>query len=89
MGCQPQVHEPHDPVIEEIRRQQAKRGRWLGTILLLVVSLAVFFGAGAAKWDWDWKFPLLIVPILLFHEAGHWLPMKAFGDCNPKMFLFR
>ena len=82
---EPVLDEQHVSVIEEIRRQQKKRGGWLGAIALLVVSAVVFVGAGAAQWDW--KFALLLVPILLFHEAGHWVAMKVFGYRNLKMFF--
>ena len=82
---EPVLDEQHVSVIEEIRRQQKKRGGWLGAIALLVVSAVVFVGAGAAQWDW--KSSLLLVPILLFHEAGHWVAMKVFGYRNLKMFF--
>ncbi len=81
----PVLDEQQFSVIEEIWLLQNKRGGWLGAIILLVVSMAVFVGAGAAQWDW--KFALMLVPVLLLHESGHWLAMKVFGYRNLKMFF--
>jgi Zn-dependent protease len=75
----------HADVLAEIQQQQQKKTGWAGAILILFVSMALFVGAGAASWSWE--FALLLVPILLFHEAGHYLAMRAFGYRNLRMFF--
>ncbi len=70
-------------VLEEMRRQaENKRGPWL---LMLVVTGALFLGLGGAVWDF--KFVLMLIPILLLHEAGHFVAMKFFGYRNVQMFF--
>ena len=61
------------------------RPGWAQGIWLLVVSLVAFLVAG--QFQWQWRTTLWLVPILLFHEAGHWLAMKAFGYQDLRMFF--
>jgi Zn-dependent protease len=68
--------------IEQLRRPKSKP---LRSLLLLVVTLAIFVGFGMLLWPWH--FVLMIVPIILFHELGHWLAMKWFGYRNVRMFF--
>jgi len=75
----------HAEVYAQMEALQHKKGSWSGAILLLVVSLAVFLGAGAARWDW--KVLLLMVPVLLFHELGHYAAMRVFKYKNLRMFF--
>ncbi len=52
---------------------------------MLLVSIVLFAALGAAAWDW--KFVWLLIPILLFHELGHYVAMKVFGYRNLRMFF--
>jgi Zn-dependent protease len=76
----------HPEIIAEIVRLEEQKPRWTNAIWVLVVSFAVFFlAAGAAKWNWNRT--LWLIPILLFHETGHWLAMRVFGYRNLRMFF--
>jgi Zn-dependent protease len=73
------------PILAEIQRLQDKRPAWGNAILILVFSLLVFFGAGAAVWSW--RLVVMLLPILLFHELGHYVAMRTFGYRNLRMFF--
>lgn len=76
----------HPEIHAEMRRlQQARSGSWGKAVLTLVVTIAIFAGAGAAAWSWD--FVLALIPILFFHELGHFAAMKVFRYRNLKMFF--
>jgi Zn-dependent protease len=75
----------HGEVLAELDRLRDQKAGWAGTVWILVFSVIAFIAAGAARWDW--KFTLLLVPILFFHEAGHWLAMKTFRYRNVRMFF--
>jgi Zn-dependent protease len=47
--------------------------------------LGAFAGLGALLWPWE--FVVTVVPLLLFHEMGHWVAMKWFGYRNVRMFF--
>jgi hypothetical protein len=61
-------------VLAELERLQEQKPGWQTGIWVLAASLVGFIAAGAA--NWDWKFTLWIIPILLFHETGHWVAMR-------------
>ena len=75
----------HPEVLAEVERIQTKRPGWTNAIVVLVVSVAAFIAAGSAQRDW--KFYLWLIPLLFFHEGGHWLAMKVFGYRNLRMFF--
>jgi Zn-dependent protease len=75
----------HGEVLAELDRMQDQKPGWSSTVWILVISLVAFLVAGAARWNW--KFTLLIVPVLLFHEAGHWVAMRVFRYRNLRMFF--
>ncbi len=73
-------------VLTEVRNlESAPAASWNSLLLTLAVSVGLFVVAGGMAWDW--KFTLLLVPILLFHELGHYLSMKIFDYSNVKMFF--
>jgi len=75
----------HSDVLAELEHLQQRRVSWVNSIFILVLSLAVF---AAVFWFQAWEISLwLIIPILLFHEAGHWVAMKLFGYRNTRMFF--
>lgn len=73
-------------VMAQIQRMQTKQTNWSSGLLILIVSIGLFIGAGA-NMDWSWEFLLMIVGLLLFHEAGHFIAMKVFRYRNVKMFF--
>lgn len=54
-------------------------------LLLTVLSAIAFFVVGA--WAWSPKFVLLLFPILLLHELGHFAVMKLFGYQEVRLFF--
>lgn len=68
-----------------IEKRQNGKSSWLSATVLLGISAAVFLGLGQARWSL--KTTWILLPVLLFHEAGHYLAMKIFGYRNLKMFF--
>jgi len=75
----------HAEVVVELDKLQEKKPGWAGAIWILVGSVILFLAAGAAQWDW--KFTLWLIPVIFFHEAGHWLAMRIFKYKNLRMFF--
>jgi Zn-dependent protease len=44
-------------------------------------------GAGLRSGFWSWQSLAVLVPVLLFHELGHFVAMKLLGYRNLKMFF--
>jgi Zn-dependent protease len=79
-------------ILAEIRALQDQRTNWVTTILVLLVSLGVFVGSagsgnGSSFTSLSFETLAILVPILFFHEAGHWLAMRLFGYRNLRMFF--
>ena len=74
-----------DGVLYEIDRLQQRKANWGATLLVLIVSGLLFYWIGSAAWNL--KTVALLIPILLFHELGHYLAMLAFGYRNLRMFF--
>jgi Zn-dependent protease len=74
--------------LDELRRLQNKKANWRFSLALLLLS-AVFFimNSRSADQGQNWEYVVMLVGILLFHEMGHYLAMKAFGYRNLKMFF--
>jgi Zn-dependent protease len=72
-------------VVAEIARLEEQKPRWSQAIWLLVLSLVAFLAIGSAQWQWETT--LWLIPILFFHEFGHWVAMKIFGYRNMRMFF--
>ena len=75
----------HAEVLAQLNQIQEKRTSWGNAIVILAVSIVFFLGAGAARWSW--KITLLLIPILLFHEFGHYVAMQIFDYRNVRMFF--
>lgn len=72
-------------VLTEIEKVLTEKPKWSSGLWILVLSLIAFLAAGTAQWDFE--FVLLLVPVLLLHETGHWLAMRLFGYRNLRMFF--
>lgn len=70
--------------VAKMLEPDAKRS-WLKNIIVLVLSIGAFILIGGVAWSWE--FALMLIPILLLHEAGHWLAMKVFGYRDMRMFF--
>jgi Zn-dependent protease len=78
----------HPRVIAEMERLASEPQGGKHALLLLIVSAALFVGAFASgSAPFSASYLAILVPVLLFHEAGHWLAMRAFGYRNLKMFF--
>lgn len=75
----------HGDVLAELDALQQHKTNWGSTLWILVISIIAFLALGAAQWDW--KFTLWLIPVLLFHEAGHWVAMRIFRYRNLRMFF--
>ncbi|TWT38594.1 site-2 protease family protein [Blastopirellula retiformator] len=72
-------------VFAELDKLEKNQSSIVSSILMLVISFGLF--AAAIGWQQDWTALLLLAPVLLFHEAGHFLAMKLFGYRDTKMFF--
>jgi len=84
----------HAEVLEQIDKLQQKQSNWRNTLLLLAVSLGLFAVIGIGGDNGPrrfskehWNFLLLLIPVLFFHELGHYVTMKAFRYRNLRMFF--
>ena len=75
----------HAEVLAELNQLQQRKTGWGNAILILVVSLLLFIGAGSAQWSW--RIALMLVPVLLIHELGHYVAMRTFRYRNLRMFF--
>lgn len=83
----PPTAEPHlhAPILAELERLQNPKSTLTNVFSWLAGSLVLFVVLGGLRWSWE--LVAFLVPILLVHEAGHWLAMKLFGYRNLKMFF--
>jgi Zn-dependent protease len=83
---QPPLDSDASQLLHEVRRRENKQASNPKTAaLLLIVTGALFFALGG--FAWSWTFTLFLIPILLFHELGHFLCMKMFDYRNVRMFF--
>jgi Zn-dependent protease len=72
-------------VLIALEALQHRKPGWGSAIMLLVVSLLLFMGAASVQ---DLISSLVIlIPVVIFHELGHYLAMLAFGYRNIRMFF--
>jgi Zn-dependent protease len=69
----------------EIFRLEEKKTEWTQGLLLLLASFAAFLSSATQQQGWETM--LWIIPVLFFHECGHWVAMKIFGYRNMRMFF--
>jgi len=68
--------------VEKIDQQTTTRR---AVFMTLLISGLLFVSAGAA-W-WSWRMTAILVPVLLFHELGHYVAMRVMKYRNLKMFF--
>jgi Zn-dependent protease len=73
-----------NPVLAEVRKQEANTQNWTSSLLLLVVSAGLFY-AGMATWSV--KQAAMLLGILFFHEMGPYVVMRGFNYRGLKMFF--
>ena len=74
-----------DAVMAELEQAHSNSSSSLRSVALLLGSAALFVVLGA--WFWSIELVLYLVPILLFHELGHYVAMRYFRYRNLKMFF--
>ena len=72
-------------ILAELQKLQEQKSSWTATLPILVISVVLFLVLGAKSWNW--QFTLWLIPILFFHEAGHWAAMRLFHYRNLRMFF--
>ncbi len=75
----------NDGVLREVSELQNRKTSWGTIVIILIVSLGLFVGAGARQFSWDYL--LILVPVVFIHELGHYLAMRAFNYRNLRMFF--
>ncbi|MFT5326151.1 MAG: hypothetical protein ACI8P0_004025 [Planctomycetaceae bacterium] len=83
-GVETIVADSADEIVLAEMRQQSEKQSGSG-MTLLIMSIVLFSAVGPAAWDP--AFLAILIPIILFHEAGHFIAMKIFGYRNLKMFF--
>lgn len=81
----PIVGEEHAEVLLQLEALQKQKPSWGNALGILVISAIAFFASSSSQGSW--KFALGLIPILLFHEAGHYLAMRLFNYSNLRMFF--
>ncbi len=72
-------------ILAEMEHLQNKKADWGNALVIFVISIVLFLGAGSQQWSL--KSVLLIIPILFIHELGHYLTMRLFDYRNLRMFF--
>jgi Zn-dependent protease len=82
---------PYPQVMAEIGRLQDRKSSWQSAVLVLLASMVLFVGVAPLRGGKLGVASLgglaILLPVLLFHEAGHWIAMRLFGYRNLKMFF--
>jgi len=81
---QPQEN-AYQEVLDEIEKQKSKRKGWLTNLIILAVTLLVFYQLGF--FEFGPSGVIMIIIVLLVHETGHLLAMRLFGYRNVQMFF--
>ena len=72
-------------VLAEIDRLRAEKSGWGGKLILLLASLALFYGFGLLQ---NLALTLtIVIGVVLFHELGHYLGMRLFGYQDVSIFF--
>lgn len=72
----------YEEVLSEIEKHESNSKSWLKNLLVLIISLFIFFRLGLLKSSVNDV--LIIILVLLVHEVGHCIGMRLFGYGNIK-----
>jgi Zn-dependent protease len=75
----------HADVLLQISILQNSKPGWGSAATILLVSLLVFVLAGTRQFSWSYL--IILVPVLFFHELGHYVAMRLFRYRNLRMFF--
>ncbi len=78
-------NQAYQEILAEIYKQQSAQKSWVKNIVILLVSLLIFFQLGLFRGGL--RGVLLIIAVLVIHETGHLLGMRLFGYQNVQMFF--
>lgn len=79
------IPEHYKEIISEIEKLENSNRSWQKNLLILFVTLFIFFQIGLFKIGMTHVIALIFV--LLVHEMGHFLGMRIFGYRNVQMFF--
>ena len=65
--------------------QQPESKSWIKNLVILFLSLFVFFRLGLLKTNVNTL--LMVIIVLAIHEVGHFLGMRSFGYRNVQMLF--
>ena len=77
--------EAYQEILAEIDKQQSRQKSWVKNLVILAVSLLIFFQLGL--FEGGLHSVAMIILVLLTHETGHLLGMRLFGYRNVQMFF--
>jgi Zn-dependent protease len=80
-----QVDEFEKLVLAELEKIRNPKTNWFQTIVILLVSLALFIGLGML--NNPIAFTVMLIAVLFLHELGHYMGMRIFGYRNVRMFF--
>src|SRR5262249_41026480 len=84
-GNEEEISAEDEQVLMALDALQNKKSGWGTTVALLVASLLLYSAAVGVS---DlWANLIVLVPVVFFHELGHYLAMLAFGYRNLRMFF--
>ncbi|MHC4708565.1 MAG: hypothetical protein ACYS8I_15945 [Planctomycetota bacterium] len=81
----PADDQAYQDILDEIDRLQSRQRSWVKNIIILAVSLLIFFQLGLFQGGLSGV--LMIIVVLLVHETGHLIGMHLFGYKNVQMFF--
>lgn len=80
-----QEPEKFEEILQALEKQRNQKKNWVTNVIFLLISIMIFFQAGLLEGG-----PLdilIIIVVILIHEAGHFLGMRLFGYRNVQMFF--
>jgi len=75
----------YEEIFAEIDKQQSRQKSWVKNMLILAVSLLIFFQLGL--FAGGLRGVVMLILVLLIHETGHLIGMRLFGYRNVQMFF--
>jgi len=75
----------YEDILAEIDRQNSSQSSWVKNLVLVAISLILFFQLGLIQSGP--RAILYLIAVLLAHETGHFIGMRLFGYRNVRMFF--